>query len=274
MTDLAIIIVSHNTKTDLLRCVESLRVHPPRASHEIVVIDNASQDGSVDAVRAAWPDVRVIEAGGNVGFARANNTATRSTASDLLLFLNSDTIVPARAIDALVSVMRSRPDAAVVGPRLVDAAGRAELSFGRMMGPFNELFQKILGGLYARRVPGVSQAIAYRLERMRTPDWVSGACLLVRRADAEAVDLFDERFFMYGEDVDFCAAIRRRGRVVLFSPSVEIVHLGGRSRATAPTVTAAAYRRSQLAFYDKHHPRWLPLLRAYLRVRGKLPDEV
>jgi N-acetylglucosaminyl-diphospho-decaprenol L-rhamnosyltransferase len=96
---------------------------------------------------------------------------------------------------------------------------------------------------------------------------VSGACLLVRRADAEAVGGLDERFFMYTEDVDFCAALRARGRRVLFTPAVEIVHLRGRSAATAPAATNAAYRRSHLAFYQKHHPALAPLLRLYHRLR-------
>ena len=102
--------------------------------------------------------------------------------------------------------------------------------------------------------------------REQWPDWVSGACLLVRRRDAEAVGLLDERFFMYTEDVDFCAAIRARGGRVLFSPRVEIVHARGRSAASAPAATHAAYRRSQLAFYEKHHPGLAPLLRLYVRL--------
>ena len=99
---------------------------------------------------------------------------------------------------------------------------------------------------------------------------MSGACLLVRRADAEAVGLLDERFFMYTEDVDFCAAIRARGRRIVFTPDVEIVHLRGRSAASAPRATHAAYRRSHLAFYQKHHPAWVPVLRLYLKLRGQI----
>jgi hypothetical protein len=106
--------------------------------------------------------------------------------------------------------------------------------------------------------------------RPRAPDWVTGACLLVRRRDAEAVGLLDERYFMYTEDVDFCAAIRARGRKILFTPDVEIVHLRGRSGASAAGQTRRAYRQSQLAFYEKHHPGWAPVLRLYLRLRGEL----
>jgi GT2 family glycosyltransferase len=184
-----------------------------------------------------------------------------------LLLLNSDTIVPPGAIDILLDVLAQNPDVAVVGPRLVDADGRAELSFGRMIGPLNEMRQKRFVRGHARRDAGISAQVEQWTRSERYPDWVSGACLLVRRADAEAVGLLDERFFMYTEDVDFCAAIRARGRRVLFTPAAEIVHLRGRSAAAAPAATRDAYRRSRIAFYEKHHPFWAPFLRLYLRAR-------
>jgi GT2 family glycosyltransferase len=259
MPDLSIIIVSFNARADLERCLESLQAAPPKASHEILVVDNRSTDGSVEGARR-WPGVRVIENDVNAGFARANNIGIRVSAGAALLLLNSDTIVPPGAIDRLLSELDA-PDVAVVGPRLVDGTGRAELSFGRMIGPWNEWRQKRLAR--SDRVESVTRLRHY-------PDWVSGACLLVRRADAEAVGLLDERYFMYTEDVDFCAAIRARGRRVLFTPDVQVVHQRGRSGATTPGDTGAAYRRSQIAFYEKHHPFWAPLLRLYLRLRREV----
>jgi GT2 family glycosyltransferase len=256
--DVSIVIVSYNARADLARCLESLHASPPSASHEIVVVDNQSSDGSPDAA-AKWPDVRVIQTGANLGFACATNVGIRASSAENLLLLNSDTVVPVGAIDGLLAELRRDPEVAVVGPRLVDGAGRAELSYGRMIGPFNELRQKIR----VRR-----PAVVDRLTRRRhAPDWVSGACLLVRRTDAEAVGLLDERFFMYTEDVDFCAAIRARGRRIVFTPAVEVIHLRGRSAAAAPAATSAAYRRSQIAFYEKHRPGWAPLLKLYLRLR-------
>jgi N-acetylglucosaminyl-diphospho-decaprenol L-rhamnosyltransferase len=257
MSVISIIIVSFNARADLGRCLESLHAAPPATPHDIVVVDNASTDGSAAAARR-WPDATVIEAGSNVGFARANNIGIRSSRGTNLLLLNSDTIVPSGAIDRLLAELEREPDVAVAGPRLVDGSGRAELSFGRMIGPLNELRQK-----RRARSGGVDGLTKHR----QYPDWVSGACLLVRRADAEAVGGLDERYFMYAEDVDFCAAIRARGRRILFTPDVEVVHLRGRSAASAPAATRAAYRRSQLAFYEKHHPGWAPLLRLYLRLR-------
>src|SRR5205085_4547604 len=99
-------------------------------------------------------------------------------------------------------------------------------------------------------------AVETLTRQRRYPDWVSGACLLVRRAEAEAVGGLDERYFLYTEDVDFGAAIRARGGRILFVPDVEVIHLRGRSAASAPAATHELYRKSQLAFYEKHHPRW------------------
>jgi len=273
MPRLSIIIVSYNACADLETCLASLVAQPPSVDREIVVVDNASTDGTPAAIRGRWPGVRLIEAGANIGFARANNLGIRQTFGELVLLLNGDTIVAPGAIDALVSVLDRRADVAVVGPRLADANGRAELSFGAMIAPFAELWQKTLVRGNARGVGPIVAYVERATAREREVDWVSGACLLVRRADAEAAGLLDERYFMYAEDVDFCAAIRARGRKVLFTPTARVVHLRGRSVASAPRATEAAYRRSQLAFYAKHHPAWMPLLKAYLRVRGRLPDK-
>ena len=266
-TSLSIIIVSFNARADLERCLASLHNPPPDAPHEILVVDNASTDGSLEATRG-WPDVKTIENGRNLGFAAACNVGIRASGGANLLLLNSDTVVPPHAIDRLLADLNAHPEAAVVGPRLVDATGRAELSFGRMIGPLTELRQKRLLRAYERGEPGAVATVDRLTRAEHTPDWVSGACLLVRRTDAEAVNLLDERFFMYTEDVDFCASIRARGRVVRFTPDVEIVHARGRSVAAAPEATNDAYRRSQLAFYRKHHPAWIPFLRMYLWLSG------
>jgi N-acetylglucosaminyl-diphospho-decaprenol L-rhamnosyltransferase len=269
---LSIIIVSYNCRPDLERCLTSLAEHPPQVPHDIVVVDNASRDGTPDAVRSRWPTVRVIESGENMGFAKASNIGIRATRGDLVLLLNPDTIVPAGAIDALVAALDARPDVAVAGPRLVDECGRAELSFGRMLSPWVEARQKLLVRGSQRGIPPITALVEHMTARTRAVDWVSGACLLVRRHDLEAVGLLDERFLMYTEDVDLCAAVRARGRVVLFVAAAEIIHARGRSAASAPAATEAAYRRSQIAFYEKHRPRWVPVLKAYLTLRRQWPE--
>jgi hypothetical protein len=267
-TPIDLVIVSYNACEDLRTCLRSLREHPPSRDLRLVVVDNASTDRSVAVAREEWPGALVLPQAENLGFARANNLGIRAGTSPLVLLLNGDTVVPAGAIDALVAALEADPAAAAAGPRLVDADGLPELSFGRMISPWNELQQKLIGRWHARGVPAVRGWVRRRTSRRHYPDWVSGACLLVHRGDAEAVGLFDERFFMYTEDVDFCAALRARGRRVLFTPAAEVVHLRGRSGQSAPAATASLYRRSQVAFYEKHHPGWAPWLKAYLSIRG------
>jgi len=272
MPRLSIIVVTYNSTGSIDACLESLVRNAPGVDHETVVVDNESPDGTAAEVRGRWPEVRVIDAGANVGFARANNIGIRQTSGRFVLLLNPDAEVRPGALDRLVAVLDACADAAVVGPRLVDGRGRAELSFGSMMGPFTELRQRLLVRGSMRGLPFVQRYVERVTRRPHEVDWVSGACLLVRRADADAVGLLDERYFMYAEDVDFCAAIRARGRTVLFTPDAEVVHARGQSRASAPRTTDMAYRRSHLAFYQKHHPGWAPLLRAYLTLRRQLPD--
>lgn len=265
MTRLAIVIVAHNARDDLARALESLVTAPPTVAHAIVVVDNASTEDVAGMVRSRFPGVTVIEAGANLGFARANNLGIAAAAGELVLLLNPDTVMPPGAVDRLVRRIDERPDVAALGPRLVDGQGRAELSFGRMYSPWTEARRKVALAL-DRRGFGPTRAWIERATRAeRDVDWVSGACLLVRRAAGDAAGWLDERYFMYAEDVDFCAALRARGGRVLFTPAAEVVHLRGRSGRTRPGPTHDAWRASHLAFYRKHRPRWARLLAWYLK---------
>ena len=265
---LEIIIVSHNTREDLVACLASIHEAPPAGLAGIFVVDNASADGSAEMVRSRWPTVELIALAHNVGFAAANNLALRRARAPLVLLLNSDTVVPRGAIDRLAARLLDTNSAAA-GPRLVDGDGGAEMSWGPMISPWGEIVQRRRVRLAARRDARARQALARLLAIERTVDWVSGACLLVRRDEALAAGLLDERYFMYEEDVDFCAALRRRGGTILFTPAAEIIHRRGRSVAAAGPGRSAHYDRSHLAFYEKHHPAWAPLLRLWQRIRGR-----
>lgn len=264
MTRLSIVIVSYNASADLDRCLTSLDA-ASIARSEVVVVDNASTDDSRNIV-ARHPNVRLIALDANRGFSAGNNVGIRATSGELILLLNSDTVVPPGAIETLMAALDAHPDVAIAGPRLVDGSGRAEWSFGDMLGPIVEWRrQRVMRALAA----GQEQArreIEQLTTREQRPDWVTGACLLVRRCDAEAVGLLDERFSMYTEDVDFCASVRARGREVLFTPRCEVVHLRGRSGVAAPAATRAAYERSHVAFYRKHRPALAPLIWLYHRL--------
>jgi GT2 family glycosyltransferase len=265
---LAIVIVSYNARDDLARTLESLTSAAPAVSHEIVVVDNASTDGAPDLVLSRFPRVRLIPAGGNLGFAKANNVGIRSTTSELLLLLNPDTIVPPGAIDRLVACLEGAPDVAIVGPRIVDDQGRPELSIGGPVNPWREAGRKAVQWLDTRGHAVARRWIDRHVSQERDVEWVTGACLLARRADAEAVGLLDERYFLYMEDVDFCTAVKARGRRVVFTPAAEVVHRRGRSGANDRGRVMSAWHRSHLAFYRKNLPLWAPLLALYQRWTG------
>lgn len=265
-----VIIVSHNTRADVAACLASLHEAWPAAVARIVLVDNASTDGTADAARRAWPRLTVIALDRNRGFGAANNVALRQSDADYVLFLNSDTLVPAGAIDTLLARLIAR-EAVAAGPKLVGAEGRPEVSFGPMLSPLAEARQLVRTRL-ARRGTGLARRYIDRLvSTERVVDWVSGACLLARRDAVVAVGGFDERYFLYEEDVDLCAGLRARGGRVLFTPAAQVVHLGGRSvRALGPATGAPShYDRSHVAFYEKHAPRWAPWIRRWQQLRGR-----
>ena len=265
---LAIIIVTYNSADEIAPCLDSLVGHTGPFPTTITVVDNASSDGTAALVRARWPSVQVIVSPGNVGFSRANNLGIRATTSDYVLLMNPDTVAPPGAIQTLVRGLAAHPDAAVAGARLLSERGFPELSWGDAIGPWNELKRKVLSGLYHRKVRRIVRRIDRLSRQAREVAWVSGACLVIRRPDLEAVGLLDERYFMYTEDVDLCLAVAKRGRTVLYVAAAEVLHHRGRSAARNPA-TERMYRKSQVAYYDKHLPRWAGLLRAYLKLTGK-----
>jgi hypothetical protein len=265
---LALIIVTYNSRSEIGPCLDSVVGHTAPYPATVTVVDNQSADDTAAFVREQYPSVQVIEAGGNLGFARANNLGLRATASTYVLLLNPDTIVPPAAIPTLLRALASDPDAAIAGPRLTDEHNFPELSYGPRVSPWSEFGQKVLRRLYERRVRLVVRHIDRATRTGGERAWVSGACLAAVRADLEEVGLFDERFAMYLEDVDLCAQVRKRGRKVIFAPQAEVVHLRGRSALRNPE-TERLRRRSHVAYYEKHLPQWAGLLRWYLKVSGK-----
>ena len=265
---LDIIIVNYNTVPLLLACLASLRDAPPAISHHISVVDNGSSESIGGAREREWPHVEFIALPKNVGFAAANNICIRRTSSPLILLLNSDTIVPAGAIDRLVERLEAT-GAVAAGPRLRDGTLSPEVSFGPMLSPLAEAVQAVRVKLASRQTSWARRYIERHVSRERFVDWVSGACLLVRRSAAEEAGLLDERFFMYEEDVDFCASLRAHGGRVLFTPAAEVLHLRGGSFTATGTAVSPLYDRSHVRFYEKHAPHWAALLKAWLAVRGR-----
>lgn len=265
---LAIVIVTYNSATEIGPCLDSLVGHTDPFPTTITVVDNASTDGTAELIRRRWPSVQMIASATNAGFSRANNIGIRATTGDYVLLINPDTVAPPGAIQTLVRGLAAHPDAAIAGARLLSERGFPELSWGDPIGPWTELKRKVFSTLYHRRIRRIVRRVDKLSRQAREVSWVSGACMVVRRPDLEAVGLLDERYFMYTEDVDLCLAMTKRGRTVLYVAGAEVLHYRGRSAVRNPA-TERMYRQSQMAYYDKHLPGWAGLLRAYLKLTGK-----
>lgn len=266
--ELSLAIVSYNAREELEACLSSVVAETEDGTPEIIVADNASTDGSVAMVQDRFPGVDVLESNENLGFARASNLCWRRAHRPLVLFLNSDTVVPQGALARMVAIMNDRGDIGALGPLLKNADGSIQMSFGNMLSLSAELRQKLLNAGY-RNGRGPLRGYVEKLHaRERTVDWVSGACLLTRRELLERVGGFDEEFFLYSEDVDLCARLRAQGARILFTPAIEIIHHRGRSVETDRDKAYVESQRSRLHFYAKHYgqPR-LALLKLYMTTR-------
>jgi GT2 family glycosyltransferase len=260
----SVVIVSYNTREDLLRCLACLRDHV-RAPHEVTVVDNASSDGSVEAVKALFPAVAVVASADNLGFSRANNLGLRQTRAPYVLILNSDAEVRPGAVEALVALLNARPEVGIAGPRTVGSDGTAQVSFGPALTPLAEWRQRRLVRGVRHREPEALRRAEALTRREQEPAWVSASCLLARRDALEAVGGFDEGFFLYEEDVDLCVRVRRAGWRIVFTPAAEVVHHLGRSMEHSAERSRLEYHRSHLRYYAKHNgPATTALLRAFL----------
>ncbi|MFZ2053460.1 MAG: glycosyltransferase family 2 protein [Candidatus Aminicenantales bacterium] len=257
--ELSVVVVNYNDRGHLTVCLSSLQKAVAGLSAEVILVDNRSEDGSPDLVRAAFPWVRLIENKENLGYPRANNIGFRQSRGEFCLFLNTDTVVPDSGLAALLSGIRGRPEAGAIGPALVHENGRFQVSFGRKVNFFSEIRQKLILNPFYRIVLRSSR-------KAREVGWLSGACLLVRREAVEAAGLFDADFFLYFEDIDLCRRIRERGFKLIFFPAVQVIHIGGAATSTRRWRSRLEYRRSQLLFYEKHNSRnSLRFLKLYLR---------
>jgi N-acetylglucosaminyl-diphospho-decaprenol L-rhamnosyltransferase len=238
------IVVSYGTRELTLTAVESLVAFLPEGS-EIWVVDNASADDSAAAVRAGFPQVNVIELSENVGFGPANNVAMERAAGEYFLLLNSDArLIDAETLPKMMARLQASPRLAVVGPRLESPDGRFEYSARSFPTVPKELVRRL--GLYLvvprARVGGWLLGDFWSPLEPAEVDWVTGACMLVRRAAYDDVGGFDPRLFMYGEEQEWCRRIGAGGWGVLYDPSVTVVHARAASGPPGPWRVRAALR--------------------------------
>ena len=256
--DISAILVNYNDRRHLGPCLASLWAELGEGG-EIIVVDNASTDGSRAYLASEHPAVRMIANSDNRGFGAANNQGLAAATGSLALFLNTDTVVRPGAIRRLAETMAANADAAAVGPALVHSDGSFQVSFGKNVSFAGQLAQKLVLNPYYRRV-------LLRRIGARAVGWLSAACLLVRMDAARRIGGFDERFFVYFEDIDLCRRLAAAGGRLIFEPRAVVVHEGGATTAGRARYSRFEYRRSQLYFYSRHASgasRFL--LRLYLR---------
>jgi N-acetylglucosaminyl-diphospho-decaprenol L-rhamnosyltransferase len=262
-----VVVVAFESRVLVLAALDSLAAHGGLPL-DVVVVDNASADGTVAAVRERHPRARVLANAENRGFAAACNQGWREGRAPLVLFLNPDAEVLPGALPALAAVLETRPDAGIAGPRTLNEDGTVQVSTGEDLTIASEWRQRrLVRGVRARDARALAEAEA-RHSREHEPDWVSGACLLARRGVLVAAGGFDEGFFLYEEDADLCRRARSAGWRVVFTPAAVVRHRLGRSMARAGARARAEYDRSHLRYYAKHNglPQRL-LLRAWTRLR-------
>ena len=241
MTDLSVSIVNTNSRELLLACLETLR----KASAEVVVLDNASEDGSVDAVRERFPEVRLIAQDFRAGFGANHNTVIRATSGRYVYVLNEDTTADDWAFDRVLAYLDAHPRVAVLGPRLVYPSGALQDSAWRFPTPL----VSTLGLLTVGKV-GIKQSGG---DVPRAVDWVMGAALVLRREALDRVGLFDEEFFLYSEEVDLQFRLRRAGWEVHYFPAATVVHHESQFSAEIPERRIHEMWRSRHRYWRKHH---------------------
>ncbi|HUS13859.1 MAG TPA: glycosyltransferase family 2 protein [Chloroflexia bacterium] len=250
--DVSAIIVNYNGGPLLQRCLAALPQAAGALSLETIVVDNASTDGSVDALPARLAPTCLIQAKRNLGFARANNLGLHQARGRYCLLINTDCFLAPDSLRVLCRHLDDNPSLAVAGPRLLNADGSLQRSCHDFPRPLVLLWEQ--GGLWQRRPrPPLARApllIATDHDRPRKVDWVSGACWLARTAALRAVGGFDPRFFFYWEEADLCYRLRAAGWTVGFEPAATATHLGGASSSPALLDT---FFRSLYRFYGKHY---------------------
>lgn len=238
----SIIILSYNTKDLLRNCIQSLYTHFLNFSFEIIVVDNASQDGSCEMVRKVFPKVTLVENKENFGFTKGNNIGVQHAKGTSVLFLNSDTMVQNASIHNMVTFMEKNSHVGIVGGRLQNTDGSEQRAYGTFYTLLRVCFMLFAGDK--------GELLASHINDTRSVDWVSGGCMLVRKSVFEQLHGFDENIFMYMEDMELCYRAKKQGFAVYFFPEATVIHLGqgssNRSFAILHIYKGLVY------FYKKH----------------------
>ncbi|MFA0782915.1 MAG: hypothetical protein YYHSYBAR_001306 [Candidatus Fervidibacter sacchari] len=275
----SVIIVNWNTREHLRRCLQSLtqRSTPCTLHLEIIVVDNASVDGSAEMVRCEFPHVRLIANDRNLGYAAANNQGAKIARGRYLLLLNPDTIVPNEAVVRLVEFAEFHPDAGIVAPKLVYPDGSLQPSVRSFPTPMALLFSALgLDRVFPQsRIFGRYRMTWFRYDQVAEVDQPMASALLVRKNAWEQIGGMDETMPIFFNDVDFCWRLKKAGWRIYFFPNATVIHHHGASTRLLGIGKALATHKGLLHFYDKNFRPLMPallywLLRSFISLGSQL----
>jgi hypothetical protein len=274
--DLSVVVVTYFSRPHIAECLLALDRARGDFAMEVLVVDNASGDGTLDEVRAVAPWARTVESGGNLGYAKAVNIGTRESSGEFVLVLNPDCVVTEDALRTLVAWMRAHPRCGIAGPLIRNPDRSLEMSARSFPGPAAFLFNRY--SLPTLLWPGNPWSKRYLLSDWdhasnRSVDWVSGACMCVRRAAIAEAGGMDEAYFMFNEDVDWCHAIGDKGWSVDFVAAAQVVHAVGASRSRVAPRVIVERHRGMVHYYRKWHrpnPLVLALVSLMVALRARV----
>lgn len=263
LLDASIIIVNYNTRQLTLDCLHSVYASSTSYSYEVIVVDNASHDGSVEAIREAYPDVQLIANQNNSGFSVANNQGMEVAKGRYILLLNSDTVIQSDTLHTMIYFMDRHPEMGASGCKVILPDGSLDKACKRGFPTPSASFYYAFG--ISRLFPDRPQFNQYQLGHLSPDDeypvdCLVGAFMLVRRETIDQVGGLDETFFMYGEDIDWCYRIKEAGWGIFYYPRTYIVHYKGGSARRKPLKITYEFHRAMWVFHRKHYAKKYNLL--------------
>jgi len=278
MMDLSVIIVSWNAKEYLQKCLESLIPETMTHVTEIIVVDNASTDGSPEMVKERFPHVKLICNDANLGFAKANNIGIKQSKGKYICLINSDVVVLRGCIDRMLDYMNQHLEIGMLGPKILNPDRTLQPSCMGFPTIWNVFCRALaLDTLFPRsRLFGGRLMTFWPHNNVCRVEVLNGCFWMVRREALNKVGLLDENFFMYGEDIDWCKRFHDAGWMVVFFPDAQVIHYGGGSSSNAPVRFYLEMQRADLQYWKKHHsrPAWIgylliTLLYQIVRISGQ-----
>src|SRR6476469_1107958 len=263
---ISIILVNYNGINVILDCLTSIEVFVQSIAYEIIVVDNASTDGSPELVAQRFPQVHLIQLDRNLGFGAGNNVGAKVAKGDFLFLLNTDTVLISDPLPHLLELMQSRSDVGMIGPQLLNSDRTLQLSVAPAIGLRGEY--QAQQQLKQYQNPQNRPAINQKFQAIQEVEIIIGAAIFIRKELFDSLNGFDENFFMYFEESDLCQRSRNQGWKILYTPKTALIHLHGHSVNQRADAMAIEYRRSQLYYYQKHRSLAEQIvLRIYLLIK-------